>query len=128
MQSWFYPWTYLDTPSLDFIFYTIPGAEKKGEKPKALTLNSKGKQEKAGTSAILGIHSKNLEYVCDLSGKLFIKGIKLGLSLYFQHLEADTGRPLWVPSQSNVYSEFQDSQGYKERPCLKKPKSKPKQY
>lgn len=29
--------------------------------------------------------------MCDLSGKLFIKGIKLGLSLYFQHLEADTG-------------------------------------
>jgi hypothetical protein len=28
---------------------------------------------------------------------------------------------LWVPGQSGLQSEFQDSQGYTEKPCLKKP-------
>jgi hypothetical protein len=29
---------------------------------------------------------------------------------------------LWVQSQSDVLSEFQDSQGYTEKPCLEKTK------
>jgi hypothetical protein len=28
----------------------------------------------------------------------------------------------WVPGQPGLQSEFQDSQGYTEKPCLKKPK------
>jgi hypothetical protein len=32
----------------------------------------------------------------------------------------------WVRGQPGVQSEFQDSQGYTEKPCLKKPKPKPK--
>ena len=32
----------------------------------------------------------------------------------------------WVRGQPGLQSEFQDSQGYTEKPCLKKPKPKPK--
>jgi hypothetical protein len=32
----------------------------------------------------------------------------------------------WVQSQPGLQSEFQDSQGYTEKPCLEKPKPKPK--
>lgn len=33
--------------------------------------------------------------------------------------EADVGRSLWIPDQSDLHSESQDSQGcYKEKPCL----------
>jgi hypothetical protein len=31
---------------------------------------------------------------------------------------------LWVQGQPGLQSEFQDSQGYTEKPCLKKPKKK----
>jgi hypothetical protein len=34
--------------------------------------------------------------------------------------EAEIGRSLWVPGQSGLQSESQSSQGYKEKPCLKK--------
>jgi hypothetical protein len=34
---------------------------------------------------------------------------------------------LWVPGQPGLQSEFQDSQGYLEKPCLKKQKQKQKQ-
>jgi hypothetical protein len=34
---------------------------------------------------------------------------------------------LWVRSQPGLQSEFQDSQGYIEKLCLKKPKKKKKQ-
>jgi hypothetical protein len=30
----------------------------------------------------------------------------------------------WVPGQPGLQSEFQDSQGYTEKPCLKKQKTK----
>jgi hypothetical protein len=33
----------------------------------------------------------------------------------------------WVWGQPGLQSEFQDSQGYTEKPCFKKPKPKPKQ-
>jgi hypothetical protein len=33
----------------------------------------------------------------------------------------------WVPGQPGLQSEFQDSQGYTEKPCLEKPKIKNKQ-
>lgn len=36
-------------------------------------------------------------------------------------VEAET-RYLWVPGQPRLQSEFQDSQGYEEKPCLGKPK------
>jgi hypothetical protein len=39
--------------------------------------------------------------------------------------EAETGRFL-VPGQLGLQSEFQDSQGYTEKPCLEKPKEKKK--
>jgi hypothetical protein len=32
----------------------------------------------------------------------------------------------WVRGQPSLQSEFQDSQGYTEKPCLEKPKPKPK--
>jgi hypothetical protein len=32
----------------------------------------------------------------------------------------------WVRGQPDLQSEFQDSQGYTEKPCLKKPKKKKK--
>jgi hypothetical protein len=32
----------------------------------------------------------------------------------------------WVRGQPGLQSEFQDSQGYKEKPCLEKPKKKKK--
>jgi hypothetical protein len=32
----------------------------------------------------------------------------------------------WVPGQPGLQSEFQDSQGYIEKPCLKKQKKKKK--
>ena len=34
-------------------------------------------------------------------------------------LEAEAGAPLWVWGQPGLYSEFQVSQGYVERLCLK---------
>jgi hypothetical protein len=40
--------------------------------------------------------------------------------------EAETG--LWVWGQSGLQSEFQDSQGYTEKPCLKKQKEKKKDF
>ena len=36
--------------------------------------------------------------------------------------EAEAGRSLWVWGQSGLLSEFQDNQGYTEKPCLKKKK------
>jgi hypothetical protein len=33
----------------------------------------------------------------------------------------------WVRGQPGLQSEFQDSQGYTEKPCLEKPKQKQKQ-
>jgi hypothetical protein len=33
----------------------------------------------------------------------------------------EAGESLWVQSQSGLQSEFQDSQGYTEKPYLKKP-------
>ena len=36
--------------------------------------------------------------------------------------EAETGRPLLVGGQHGLQSEFQDSQGYSEKPCLEKKK------
>jgi hypothetical protein len=32
--------------------------------------------------------------------------------------EAEAGRSLWVQSQPGLQSEFQNSQGYTEKPCL----------
>ena len=43
-----------------------------------------------------------------------------------QHLGGRGRRSLWVQSQTGLQSEFQDSQGYTEKPCLKKPKAKQK--
>jgi len=34
--------------------------------------------------------------------------------------EAEAGRSLWVGNQPVLHSEFQDSQGYPEKPCLRK--------
>jgi hypothetical protein len=34
--------------------------------------------------------------------------------------EAEAGGSLWVQGQSGLQSEFQDSQGYTEKPCLEK--------
>jgi hypothetical protein len=34
----------------------------------------------------------------------------------------------WVRGQPGLQSEFQDSQGYTEKPCLKKPKKEKKKY
>jgi hypothetical protein len=33
----------------------------------------------------------------------------------------------WVQGQPGLQSEFQDSQGYSEKPCLEKPKKKKKE-
>ena len=38
--------------------------------------------------------------------------------------EAEAGRALWVQGQPVKFCEFQDSQGYTEKPCLEKPKTK----
>ena len=40
--------------------------------------------------------------------------------------EAEAVRSLWVPDQPGLHSEFQDSQGYIIRLCLKKKKKKKK--
>ena len=40
--------------------------------------------------------------------------------------EAEAGR-FWVQGQPGLQSEYQDSQDYAEKPCLEKPKNKPKQ-
>jgi hypothetical protein len=37
---------------------------------------------------------------------------------------AEAGRSLWVQEQPGLQKEFQESQGYTEKPCLVKPKSK----
>jgi hypothetical protein len=39
--------------------------------------------------------------------------------------EAEAG-DFWVRGQPGLQSEFQDSQGYTEKPCLEKPKKKKK--
>ena len=36
--------------------------------------------------------------------------------------EAEAGRSLWVQNQPGLQSEFQGSQGYTEKPCLRKKK------
>ena len=41
--------------------------------------------------------------------------------------EAEAGRSLWVQGQPGLQSEFQDSQGYTEKPCLEKPNNQTKQ-
>ena len=40
--------------------------------------------------------------------------------------EAEAGGSLWVQGLPNLQSEFQESQGYPEKPCFKKKKTKPK--
>ena len=40
--------------------------------------------------------------------------------------EAEAGGSLCVGGQPNLHREFQDTQGYMEKPCLKKPKKKKK--
>ena len=37
--------------------------------------------------------------------------------------EAEADEPLWVRGHPGLQSEFQDSQSYAEKPCLKKPKT-----
>ena len=41
-------------------------------------------------------------------------------------LEAEAGESLWVQGQPGLHSEFQDSLGYTEKPCLKTKQNKTK--
>ena len=43
----------------------------------------------------------------------------VGHTFNFSTHDADAGRSLWVQGQPGLNSEFQDSQGYGERLCLK---------
>ena len=50
-----------------------------------------------------------------------LKNILLGSGdahLYYQHWETEAGRSLCVRGQCGLQSEFQDSHGYIEKPCL----------
>jgi hypothetical protein len=41
---------------------------------------------------------------------------------------AEASQSLWAPGQSGLQIKFQDSQGYKEKPCLEKTKNNKKWY
>jgi hypothetical protein len=57
--------------------------------------------------------------------KMSFKKIKMGQAVVAQALIPALGRQrqvdFWVWGQPGLQSEFQDSQGYTEKPCLEKP-------
>jgi hypothetical protein len=63
------------------------------------------------------------------SNLLLLSSVKRLVVVYTFNLstqEAEADRSLWVQRQPGLQSEFQDSPGYTEKPCFKKPKQQQK--
>jgi hypothetical protein len=55
-------------------------------------------------------------------GKWVLSWLVVGHAFNPSTREAEAGGSLWVKTQSGLQSEFQDSQGYTEKPCLRRKK------
>jgi hypothetical protein len=71
-----------------------------------------------------------LQFSMERNGRKVLLNIALSQVWWHTPLIPALGRQrqvdFWVWGQPGLQSEFQDSQGYTEKPCLEKPKTKPK--
>ena len=59
-------------------------------------------------------------YIGAIFKKYFISQVVMAHAFNLSPQEAEAGRSLWVQDQPGLQIEFQDSQDYTEKPCLKK--------
>jgi hypothetical protein len=79
-------------------------------------------EEHLGSFQLLAIINKAATNIVE-HVSFFLKGVRAGCldTCNSRTQEAEAGGSLRVQGQPGVHSEFQDSQGYLERTCLKQP-------